>query len=255
MTSIRRGLLFLRLRFRHLVHRLDFRLLLSLLAVLSLVSLFWEVAELVEHGTTRHVDDRILLWFRTAPPELAGRGPAWLPGTVRDLTALGSSVILVMLVLAVSGYFALQRRWRTSIFFLLTTSLGWLAMDALKEHFNRPRPTVVPHLAMERSTSFPSGHAKMSAVVYLTLAALLAQRARKRSVKLYWLGLGTLLTLMIGLSRLYLGVHYPSDVLAGWLAGVAWATLAFLAARLWSYRHLLWAVKRREEAHGGGLRG
>lgn len=255
MTSLQRGQLFLRLRLRHLVRRLDFRLLLSLLALLALVSLFWEIAEMVEHGTTQRIDERILLWFRTPPPELAGRGPPWVPGAVRDLTALGSSMVLVTLVIAVSGYFSLQGRWRTGLFFLITTSLGWLVMDEMKEHYNRTRPTVVPHLMPERSLSFPSGHAKMSAVVYLTLAALLAQRAAKRAVKLYWLGLGIFLTLLIGTSRVYLGVHYPSDVMAGWLAGAAWAILAFLAARLWTYRHLVWAVKHKEEYHGDGPRG
>jgi undecaprenyl-diphosphatase len=157
--------------------------------------------------------------------------------------------VLIFLTISVAAYFALQGRFRTMAFLLVTTSLGWFLMDTLKEHYGRKRPTVVEHLMGETSLSFPSGHAKMSAVVYLTLAALLAQRSPRKRVKIFWLTLAIGLTLLIGCSRLYLGVHYPSDVLAGWLAGTAWALFAMLLARVWDS----WKLAKAQPAPTSGV--
>ena len=101
----------------------------------------------------------------------------------------------------------------------------------LKMLIDRPRPSVVPHLSQTLTTSFPSGHSMMSAVVYLTLGALLSRLVAKRRLKLYFLAVAVLLTLLTGMSRVLMGVHYPTDVLAGWAAGCVWASLCWLAAR------------------------
>jgi undecaprenyl-diphosphatase len=242
MTDTKR---FLTHRLHDLLRRLDFRLLLYILLIFLLVWAFLEIAESVQAGATDHLDARILLSLRAAGPEHPPLGPAWLPGAVRDLTALGSGTVLVFLTLAVALGFFLQRRWKTALFLLTTVIVGWSATNGLKERYGRQRPTVVPHLTRETSLSFPSGHARMSALVYLTLGAILAQRAKKRGLKLYWILLALVLTLLVGMSRVYLGVHNPSDVLAGWCVGAAWALLAFLLARLWRYRVLLqrWRVR------------
>jgi undecaprenyl-diphosphatase len=204
------------------------------------------MAEWVESGATLTTDDKVLVWFRENLPQDRPDRPSKFASSVRDVTALGSGTVLIFLTVSVAGYFALQGRWRTALQLLVTTSLGWFLMDTLKEHYGRTRPTVVEHRMSETSLSFPSGHAKMSAVVYLTLAALLAQRSPRRRVKVFWLSLAIVLTLLIGCSRLYLGVHYPSDVLAGWVAGAAWALFALLLARLWDYYRLRRLAKGKE---------
>jgi undecaprenyl-diphosphatase len=108
---------------------------------------------------------------------------------------------------------------------------GAILSNLLKDFFQRPRPEIVPHLAYAANTSFPSGHSMMSAVTYLTLAALLARSQERRRIKAYFLLLAVLITFLVGVSRIYLGVHWPTDVLAGWTAGTTWALLCWLVAR------------------------
>ena len=107
---------------------------------------------------------------------------------------------------------------------------GTLLSTALKMGFERPRPDLVPHGTRIYTASFPSGHAMLSAVTYLTLGALLARVQKRRRVKALLLGLAILITLLVGMSRVYLGVHWPSDVLAGWCVGAAWAALCWFVA-------------------------
>jgi len=126
-------------------------------------------------------------------------------------------VVSVMLILM------LANKRRTAVFVLLATTSGALAMALMKEAFGRPRPDLVAHGDYVTSASFPSGHAMISAVVYLTLAALVARLMPTRTLKLYVLSVALFMTFIIGLSRVYLGVHWPTDVLAGWAAGAAWA--------------------------------
>ena len=108
---------------------------------------------------------------------------------------------------------------------------GMVVSGLLKDVFQRPRPEIVPHVAYAANASFPSGHSMMSALTYLTLAALLARSQERKRLKAYFLLLAALLTFMVGISRVYLGVHWPTDVLAGWMAGAVWAMLCWLAAR------------------------
>ncbi|MGZ6097982.1 MAG: phosphatase PAP2 family protein, partial [Myxococcaceae bacterium] len=146
-------------------------------------------------------------------------------------TALGSVPVLLFVVLAVAGVLALARLWRHLLLVLGASGGGLLLMVGLKWAFDRPRPMVVPPLMLETSPSFPSGHAMMSAVVYLTLGTLLAQLCPRWRERVYVIAVAGALTLVIGLTRLYLGVHYPPDVRAGWSVGLAWALASGLAAR------------------------
>ena len=227
-----------------LLERIDLQLLLSFLAILLLVLLFRQIANWIEAGTTDRIDTELLRLCRDDTPEMNPRGSPRFVGAVRDFTALGSGTVLTLLVLTVSLFYFLQQRWRTGLFLLVTSTLGWGLMEWIKDVYARPRPTVVSHLVAESSYSFPSGHAKMSAVVYLTLGAILAQRSRRRSVKVFWISLAIVLTLCIGCTRVYLGVHHPSDVLAGWVAGTCWALFVFLIARLWRDRQRLLPWKK-----------
>jgi undecaprenyl-diphosphatase len=208
----------------------DQRLLWSVLALLCCVWVFFWVADQVTHTRTQHLDEQVLRRLREPGPPWRPVGPAWLPDAMRDLTSLGSAPVLIFFVLAAAAAL-LARRQHHALALLLLATVGAQALNALlKDAFDRPRPELALRLADARSTSFPSGHAMDSAVIYLTLAALLARLVRHRPMKLYFLGLALLLSLIVGVTRVYLGVHYPSDVLGGWIAGLAWALLCWTVA-------------------------
>jgi undecaprenyl-diphosphatase len=139
--------------------------------------------------------------------------------------------VLGLAVAGVAGFLLLQGAWRIAVFVVVASSGGWLLNHVLKELFGRARPDVVPHLREVLTLSFPSGHAMTSAAVYLTLGALLMRISKRRLTKFYCMGAAMLLTALVGASRVYLGVHYPTDVLAGWLLGLSWALLCWLVER------------------------
>ncbi len=206
-------------------------LLLSLLVIVAGIWGFISLADHVQEGRTQVFDERVLLAVRR-PDNLAQPvGPAWLPEMGRDITALGGFAILALATVAVVGFLWLSRKFGLMSFVLLAT-LGGLGLSSLlKAAFARPRPSIVPHLSDAFTSSFPSGHSLMSAVVYLTLGALLTTLVSRPRLKIYILGIALVLTGLVGVSRVYMGVHYPTDVLAGWMTGLAWATLCWTIAR------------------------
>ncbi|HEX2254641.1 MAG TPA: phosphatase PAP2 family protein [Thermoanaerobaculia bacterium] len=202
-------------------------LLLLSLAAWGFVSLAGEVVEGDTHGTDR----ALLMALRTPGFADDPLGPEWVEEMGRDVTALGSVSVLALLTLVVAGFLWIDRKPHAAWFVLLAVGGGFLVGHLLKDLFDRPRPDLVPHAAMVFTTSFPSGHSMLSAVTFLTLGALLARVHRRRAVKGYVLGAAVVLTLLVGASRVYLGVHWPTDVLAGWTAGAAWALLCWTVAR------------------------
>ncbi|WP_121629236.1 phosphatase PAP2 family protein [Tropicibacter alexandrii] len=203
------------------------------------VCLFWGVAELADEvleGATRDLDRDILLALRV-PGDLSDPiGPPWVEEMGRDLTALGGTVVLTLATLLVSGYF-LMRHKVSSMLFLLAAVGGGIALSSIaKVLFDRPRPDLVPHGSIVHTASFPSGHSMMAAVAYLSLGVLLARVQPLRRLKLFILASAVLLTLLVGVSRVYLGVHWPTDVFAGWLAGAGWAAVCFGAAQVLARR-------------------
>lgn len=215
--------------------RREFALLAALAVAASAIWGFAELAEEVLEGETHAFDERILLALRSATDPSDPLGPGWLEELMRDLTALGSMGLLTIITLAVAAFLALDRKTHAALFVLLAVGGGALLSTLLKIGFDRPRPDLVPHGSIVYTASFPSGHAMLAAVVYLTLGALLARVQPRRLLKLYLLGLALLLTVAVGASRVYLGVHWPTDVLAGWAVGAAWALLCWTAA-LWLQR-------------------
>jgi undecaprenyl-diphosphatase len=212
------------------LYRADAALLWLLLGIVLCTWLFVFMADLVEGQHTQRLDDQVMRAFRVDGDLGRPVGPEWLPSVMRDVTALGSAPVLGFFVLAVAGALW-ARNQHHALALLLAATLGGRLLNALlKDVFERPRPELALRLTEVKSTSFPSGHAMDSAVIYLTLAALLARLVKPRALKLYFLGLAVLLTAVVGFSRVYLGVHYPSDVLAGWTAGLAWALLCWTVA-------------------------
>jgi undecaprenyl-diphosphatase len=208
-------------------------LLIALLLLGGALFAFFRLASEVSEGDTMAFDRFILVGLRMPDNPAVPRGPAWLPEAMTDLTAFGSPTGLLLIGGLVIGYLLLSGKVRTALFILAATAGGGLLGSLLKLVYARPRPTLVPHLADVASASFPSGHATDSAIVYLTLAALLARTVETRALRLYIIGAAILLTLLIGSSRVYLGVHWPSDVVAGWTFGAAWAFACSAAYSRW----------------------
>jgi undecaprenyl-diphosphatase len=193
---------------------------------------FLALASEVMEGDTTSLDATILTSLRRADDPSRPIGPGWLEGVMLDLTALGGPTVLWLVVLSVVGFLVLQTRYRTAIIVAATAASGDLLNVVLKNLFVRPRPEVVPHLRdVSSTTSFPSGHAMESAIIYLTLGAMLMRLAERRLTKIYCIGIAVFLTLLVGISRVYLGVHYPTDVAAGWMFGFFWASLCWIIAK------------------------
>jgi undecaprenyl-diphosphatase len=218
-------------------------LLLVALAALVAVGVSAGVAEGVT-DEVRAFDDAVLRSLREAGDPSRPIGPTWLVEVARDLTALGSRSVILLMVLAVLGYLGLQRRWGQLWLLAIAAAGGGAVSTVLKALVGRPRPPLASLVAVTGSSSFPSGHAMLAAAVYLTLGVLLAGIARPRRVKVYVLAVASLLVVLVGLSRIYLGVHYPTDVLAGWVGGLAWALVCWLVARALQRRGLLRAAAR-----------
>lgn len=211
--------------------RREVGLLAALLGLAIGVQAFLAIADEVSEGETRRIDLAVLLALRSHGDPAVPLGPKWLTTAAMDVTALGSVTVLALVVLFVAGLFAALRRWREAGLLLLASGGGVALSQGLKALFGRARPDAGLHLVEAINASFPSGHAMLSAVVWLTLGALVARFASDRRVKVFALTGAAVIALLVGLSRVYLGVHWPSDVLAGWSLGAAWAMAWWLAAQ------------------------
>lgn len=197
------------------------------LPILAFLNIADEVFE--GEGEVAWFDEGLLHALRTSDPA-DPIGPRWVEEWVVDLSALGGFAVLSLVTLFAVGYLLTLKRWGSALLLLAATVGGTAISEGLKVGFNRPRPDLVAHIVETTSMSFPSGHAMLSAVTYLTLGALIARTQEKRRLRGYVLGAAILLTLIIGMSRVYLGVHWPTDVLAGWCLGAAWALACWVVA-------------------------
>ena len=217
-------------RWRRL-ERAELKLLVIGLGLCGVLFLFIRLAGEVMKGDTQTLDVQIIRSLRSAADPAQPIGPAWMEGVLIDITALGSPVVLGLIVLIITGYLLLEARYVTAVIVLLSSISGEILNEALKVFFERPRPSVVPHLRTVVTASFPSGHAMESAIIYLTLGALLMRVVEGRITKIYCMAMAMFLTLIVGVSRVFLGVHYPSDVLGGWMLGFFWAAVTFLVTQ------------------------
>ncbi|MET0262524.1 MAG: phosphatase PAP2 family protein [Rariglobus sp.] len=208
----------------------EFVLFASIAAVCVGVWLFIHIASVVAHETHLETETRFMQALRNPDNLHEPAGPLWLIEIGRDVSALGGAVVVISLSLLVIIYLGMRRQWGRVALIVVTVAGGYALSNTLKMSFDRERPDIVPHLSQVHSASFPSGHSMLSSLVYLTMGALLAQASDRRREKIYFVSVAFFLTFMIGLSRVFLGVHYPTDVLAGWSAGTAWAVTCWLVA-------------------------
>jgi undecaprenyl-diphosphatase len=199
----------------------------ALTAIILLLAAFGLVAYAAEAGLLRSTDEGLLRAMRTAGDLATPVGPRWFQEMVRDVSALGSNVVLTFAVVVVAGFLWSIGAPRKASFLLIAVVLGTLLNRLIKYAVGRPRPDIVAHATYVSTESFPSGHAANSAIVYLVLGMLLARVETTYAAKVLVLAVCILMTAAIGLSRIYLGVHWPSDVLAGWLMGASWALLCW----------------------------
>ncbi len=207
--------------------------LFMLIALAIIVIAGWLVAELADEvleGTTQQYDEWVLRRLRTPGDMNDPLGPEWFEDMWRDITALGSFPVLMLVTVACAGYLLMRRRYRMVALLAAATGGGLVVSLLLKNAFSRPRPEFASETTHVLTASFPSGHSMLAAIVYLTLGVLLARTSTRYRDKLYFLTTALMVTVLVGLSRIYLGVHYPTDVLAGWSFGLIWALLCWLVA-------------------------
>jgi undecaprenyl-diphosphatase len=212
-------------------YRIDSRILAAFLLLAAVGSGLAKLASEVLEGDTLAFDKWILEGLRTPADPSVPIGPAWVLKSLVDITALGGVTVLTLITLLATFYLVASGKRATAIFLVAAIAGGAIVSTLLKLAFARPRPDLVAHLVSVDTASFPSGHAMNSAITYLTIGTLLARAEKDRTVRIYLVGAAICLTLVIGFSRVYLGVHWPSDVIAGWGVGASWALLCSLVAR------------------------
>lgn len=231
-------------RLRELVHS-EIMILVMLLVVAGGAACFLRIADWVVDRDIQKFDERVLRGLRSEADPAVPIGPRWVADVARNITALGSVPVLLLLVISVSGFLYLLDKHHAMVFLVVCVIGGVILTMVLKEAFGRARPDLVPRLETVSSASFPSGHSMMSAVVYLTLAVMLARIFASMRVRVYVICVAVTVSLLVGLSRMFLGVHYPSDVLAGWIVGFVWSISCWIVARI---------LQRRGALEGGEIR-
>ncbi|MCZ7602695.1 MAG: phosphatase PAP2 family protein [Melioribacteraceae bacterium] len=203
-----------------------------LFGMLLSLFLFIQIADAVHDKETLSIDNKILLMFRDLDDIAKPIGHERVQYVVRDITALGSSTLLTIITLIVVIYLGLKREIRSIIYVLSAAIGGGILVQILKVLFARPRPEIVGQLVTEITMSFPSGHSAMSAVVYLSIAVLISRIESSYKTRVFIITTALTISFIVGLSRIYLGVHYPTDVLAGWMIGLFWALLCWFVATI-----------------------
>ena len=203
--------------------------------VIALLVAFAVLTAAIVGGRTAEFDRSLLLALRSPAPAHLPLGSRWAQESARDVTALGGFTVLTLVTVIAATLLAIRRRWKAAVVLVAAAIGAQVTAEVIKHYVNRPRPLLVPHLDLVYSTSFPSGHAVMSPTVYFTLAALVSATATRSATRSVVFGAATLMIAAIGVSRVYMGVHWPSDILGGWMIGSAFALAASYAARRWEH--------------------
>jgi len=235
-----RTVLFARRAWR--IARTEIVALSALFVVAMGIMTFVELADDMTEADGRAFDQAVLLALRPGG-SADGWGPPWLETAALDLTSLGGIAVLGLFAVIVVLFLVLQRKRLSALLLVFGLAGGVALSEGLKAVFGRDRPPAAYQAVETINASFPSGHALLSAVFYLSFGVMLTRAFPRRRFKAYVLGVALLLTLIVGLTRVYLAAHWASDVLAGWSVGAAWAMALWLVA---------YAVQRRQAVHAGG---
>ena len=212
------------------IGRRELWILLPAVVVCGSLLIFAEITSEVRENEWHDAETALMKSLRTPEDLSVPVGPKWMQHAALDISALGGGSVLTLMALLVLGYLVLLRHYHAMLLLLVATVGGTLLNNILKQIFGRARPDIVPHLSEVASASYPSGHSMLSAIVYLTLGVMLAQSTSSWRLRMYLVGAALFLSFLIGLTRVYLGVHYPTDVLAGWTVGTAYAVLCAMIA-------------------------
>lgn len=212
--------------------RAEFVLVASLAVIAAALLAFIEIADEMSEGEAHVFDMAVLKMLHPDPANPSDPiGPKWLDHAAADLTAIGSVSVLAVLALLVGAFLVLQRKRLEAAIIAVAFGGGLTISQLLKEFFNRERPPEIYRASEILNASFPSGHALLATVVFLTLGAMLAQSAKGRALRIFVMSAAIALALVVGVTRIYLGVHWTTDVLAGWSVGAAWGMACWLAGR------------------------
>lgn len=219
-------------RLRRLMGAAEVRTLVVIAAIAAGV---WVVASLgvhVRHGRTEGLDPAIIEALRVPGHPHQPIGPRWLQDVMRDITALGGATVTVLAALLVFAALAFHKLWRRGVMLLAVVAMAQLTDELLKGLFDRPRPDFAPPGTFVYAQSFPSGHSTSSAALWMSLAMIAASFETEEEAKIFWFVIAGVVIVAVGFSRVFLGVHWPTDVLAGWTLGTSWALVGWLARRL-----------------------
>jgi undecaprenyl-diphosphatase len=217
---------------------------LAALLILGLgVMTFIEVADDMSEADGRAFDEQVLAWLQPQPGQ--PRGPWWLQEAAADLTSLGGISVLTLFAVIAFSFLLIQKKRLSAMLLVIGLAGGVGLSEGLKALFERARPPAPYQVVETLNASFPSGHALLATVFYLTLGVLLTRAVPRRRLKAFVLGAAMLIAALVGLTRVYLGAHWASDVIAGWCAGAAWAMALWLVT---------WIVQRRHAQRLAGLR-
>ncbi|WP_425992016.1 phosphatase PAP2 family protein [Brevundimonas sp. TWP2-3-2] len=217
------------------VARAEFAALGALAIVTLGIMTFVEIADDMTETDGQAFDQMVLHWMQ--PVAGQPRGPWWLHEAAADITSLGGIAVLTLFAVVALGMLLILRKWLSALLLLIGLAGGVALSEGLKALFQRERPPAAFQAVETLNASFPSGHALLSTVFYLTVAVMMTRAFPRRRLKAYVLGVGMAFALMVGLTRVYLGAHWASDVMAGWCVGAAWAMALWLVS---------YAVERRQ---------
>lgn len=224
------------------VARTEFAALGALMIVVLGAMTFVEIADDMTEADGQAFDQMVLHWMQPVPGQ--PRGPWWLHEAAGDITSLGGIAVLGLFAIVAIGMLLILRKRLSALLLVVGLAGGVGLSEGLKALFERERPPAVYQAVETLNASFPSGHALLSTVFYLSVAVMMTRAFPRKRLKAYVLGVGMVFALMVGLTRVYLGAHWASDVMAGWCVGAAWAMALWLVS---------YAVERRQKRHHAHL--
>ncbi|MCB1504718.1 MAG: phosphatase PAP2 family protein [Hyphomicrobiaceae bacterium] len=197
----------------------------------TVLVMLWLLIGLLTPGGLAQIDYNLMAALHEPYDSYDPIGPIWLDSAMRDISALGSNIVLAGIVIIATILLTFVHRIGPAVMLVSATTAAFLLNNLLKLLFDRTRPDFLADSVVVSSSSFPSSHAMLSVVVYLLLAAIAAREMTAKSQVTTTLSIAVIVALTVGFSRIYLGAHWPSDVLAGWLLGAACALAAWQLSR------------------------